>query len=144
MKTEIDSFFSGYANAFMSKNLPHLAEFYSLPATFFTEEAEEIVFDESSFCENTRKVLEAYEGLGICQMRFSNETHTPISKFLTLVSLQWQFLNAESQLVYCATTRYLLRNQVANDDNTENELKIAAVFMVDEMTQFLNCLSNQD
>ena len=132
----IDDFFQRYADAFLTSDSTFIDQAYEFPMTFYTETGDDVSFDKSAFGENTLKLLDIYQRLAIGNIEFNVAEQSEISPALQLVTIIWRFADQADQLVYSATTRYLLRM-------TDHGPRIKAVFVVDETSKLNRLLSEQ-
>jgi len=122
----MERFFELYIAAFLSLDPSNVSKFYSYPVTFFSETGQIVVFEESDFLENTKKLFEIYNELGVNEIEFEIQEQKSTNKLFAMVSVQWSFIGADGVEIYSAITRYLIQTET---------LKIASVITVDEMSK---------
>lgn len=130
----IKQFFEFYRTAFLNRDLAWILKVYACPVTFYTESGQPVVFEQDRFRDNTVKLFDMYGKLGVTNIGYDLVSESVISENLTLVSVQWRFADSDDQQIYQCLTRYLVRI-------VAGKLEIAAVFVVDETTQFNQLIS---
>jgi len=121
----VQAFFKRYAAAFVKHDPALISHAYDFPMTFYTSDGVAHNFDQEKFEQNSTNLLSLYADLGVNDVSFDILSNIEINSALSLISILWQFNDAEQNKIYTATTRYLLKN-------IKDDLKIQAVFVVDE------------
>jgi ketosteroid isomerase-like protein len=106
---DVTAFLDRYAGALAGGDLPAIAACYTLPALVLGDGATIPVTESAQVEAAFAGAAEAYRAKGMVAVRPELRAVDPLTPTLTLVDVEWAYLDDTGQALQHTTYRYLLR-----------------------------------
>lgn len=108
-QTQLNHFFESYAQALESFDTKAMAQHYSIPCTFLTDDSTEIFTVASKLEGMFNQAMTFYKQFGITYARPDIWNKRAWSKRTVRVKLNWQYFDKDKQPVYNCDYHYILK-----------------------------------
>jgi hypothetical protein len=132
----VETFFQDYAEAFRSKSRARLLAKFCLPLTFLTKTGPIVFHDEEHLSTNLNALLRRYEQIQAVDWKYTIKDIRTIGAGIYLVEIEWQFFNAQNELLYACDTSYFLAAE------TKAGAKVMAVIAHNEIERYEQALKH--
>lgn len=130
-------FFEDYSKAFRSKSRGQLLAKFCLPLTFLTKSGPIAFSDEELLSANLDALMRRYEQIGAVDWSYTIGKVQSIGSGIHQVEVEWQFFNAQNELLYTCDTSYILAGAAAGG------AKVMAIIAHNESEEYEKALNRQ-
>jgi hypothetical protein len=133
----VEEFFQDYAEAFRSKSRDRLLAKFSLPLTFLTGSGPVAFNDKEHLSTNLDALMRRYEQIEAVDWNYRIKNVQAIGSGIHLVEIEWQFFNADNELLYSCDTSYFLAGEATKD------AKVMAIIAHNENEEYEKALNRK-
>lgn len=135
---KINKFFETYARALEIADTKLMANHYSLPCFFLTDESSNVYTDATKLEGLLNSAMVFYKQAGIAHARPEIWSKRRWTEKIVKVRLNWQYFNADNQPLYNCDYHYILRLDKNNNWKIESSVAINETERIAEWEQSVN------